>query len=183
MKPNSLPFPAGISRKIVAGVLFAVLIAVLRPVSAQEPADTKTVTVIGTGSIYKDNVSAARDQAISNSLVSAIARAAEDVLPLDAMVLNFKTVNRDIYSYASQYIRDYKVLKESGYKGKYRVMVQATVAIGEIRQRLQSAGLASSEKAMPKILFLVSEQNLESILPMYWWGEDLVFSPGGGADA
>jgi len=165
----------GFSRLLLAVILFGVMAAVSAIVQAQEQAITKVVTVIGTGGVYGENISRARDRAISNSLVSAIARGVEEVLPLDSVAGNFKTLNEILYDHTERFIQDYKVLTESVSGKKYRVMVQATVAIDSIKQHLLSAGLRPDQKSMPKILFLVAEQNLENILPLYWWGEDLVF--------
>ena len=50
--------------------LFAPSINVL----AKNPSSTKTVMVIGTGKIYKEDSASARKQAIDDSLVSAVER-------------------------------------------------------------------------------------------------------------
>jgi hypothetical protein len=164
------------SRFMPAVIFFLAGVAVSGIAQAQEQVVTKVVTVIGTGAIFGENVSEARDRAISNSLVSAVARGAEDLLPIDSAVRNFKTFNQTLYGHTEHFIQDYKVLTESVAGEKYRVMVQATVSIGAIKRHLSSAGLRTDQKTLPKVLFLVAEQNLENILPLYWWGEDLVFA-------
>jgi len=163
------------TRILLAVFSFLAILVPAEMIRAQEKANVKIVTVIGTGLIYGENVSKARDRAISNSLVSAVARGAEEFLPLDSLVRNFTTLNELIYANTKKFVQGYKVLTESSSGKKYRVMVQATVAIDSIKQQLLSAGIESGKRIMPKILFFIAEQNLENILPQYWWGEDLVF--------
>ena len=51
-------------------------------------------------------------------------------------------------------------------------MVEATVFTGGLEELLSDAGIAVGKTRLPKILFLIAEQNVEDIMPKYWWGED-----------
>jgi hypothetical protein len=59
----------------------------------------------------------------------------------------------------------------------YRVLVQATVFAEQIKKQLANMGLIQGKKAMPKILFVVTERSFNDVMPKYWWGEDRAFVP------
>ena len=94
----------------------------------QEPAETKTYVVIGAATVYSGNVSAAREKAISNSLVTAVALMIEELLEVDSLVDNFPQVNQLLFDRKNAFVRDYKVLTEAARGKSYRVVVKVTVS-------------------------------------------------------
>ena len=147
-------------------------------VSAEENASEKIIEVIGTGAIQGGDVAKARDQAIKNSLVSAVEFAVADFLPLEAMIWNFETLNEILYNNSSEFVTYYKVLTELKSGITYRVLVQATVSIDAIKEELISVNIKVYKKNLPEILFLIAEQNFSDISPRYWWSKDLTFVKG-----
>jgi hypothetical protein len=81
-----------------------------------------------------------------------------------------------IYGNTDKFIQDYKVLAEVPSTNNYRVMVEATVSINTLKNFMSSAGILLEEKPLPKILVLISDQNLSDRLPKYWWGQEKYFS-------
>jgi len=158
---------------ILAGLAFIILF----PLAVTGSTAMEVVEVIGTGAILNANVSAARETAISNCLVSAIETVTASLLPLDSRVRNFKIMDEMFFGNTDLFVRDYKVLTETVSGNDYRVLVQVTVFTDQIKKQLANIGLIQGKKAMPKVLFLVSEQNFDDILPKYWWGEDLTSVP------
>ena len=65
---------------VLCGLVLALVTS--RPGHAAETSALQTVTVIGSGNIYQGNVPAARDHAISDSLVSAVGLVAAELMPL-----------------------------------------------------------------------------------------------------
>ncbi|MFV9645340.1 MAG: hypothetical protein ACNYWU_05905 [Desulfobacterales bacterium] len=161
-----------LSKQILLFVLF-VLVMLPEGLQAEEQLHTKTVLVIGTGRIYADNVTVARNRAISNSLVSAIENVAKDFLPLESLIQNFQVINEILYSKTKEFVQGYKVLTEALSGNTYRVMVQATVSIDKVQQQLSIAGIMIGKKSMPRLLFFIAEQSTEANLPQYWWGEGM----------
>ncbi len=146
------------------------------PADPVSPATGQTVvTVIGTGRIEGDNVDAARNEAISNSLVAAIEKASETILPKDFRVEHFATLNQTLYNQPGKFILGYKVLTEAPSKPSYRVMVEATISMDTLRQVLADAQLLPGEKSFPRVLLLIAEQNLEDTAPHFWWGQGTAF--------
>ncbi|MDL1987817.1 MAG: hypothetical protein LWX08_09190 [Deltaproteobacteria bacterium] len=158
--------------------ILAVAVTLSAIVSAEEDASEKIIEVIGTGTIYGDDVAKARDRAIKNSLVSAVDLTVANILPLKSMIQNFETLNEILYDNTSEFVEYYKVLTELKSGRTYRVLVQATVSTSVIEQQLMSAGIKVCKKNMPDILFFIAEQNLGDISPRYWWSKDLTFVKG-----
>lgn len=142
---------------------------------AEDQISTKTVVVIGTGKIYKENSARARKEAIENSLVSAVESVALELIPPESLNQTFQTFNEALYDKTGKFIQGYKVLAEFKIKNAYKVMVEANVSIASLTKLMSNAGIMSGGKSLPKILVLVSEQNLEDTSPKYWWGKKAIF--------
>jgi hypothetical protein len=155
--------------------LLAIFTVCITPCLSQENEAVKVVTAIGSVKIYKDNLPAARELAISNALISAVARTSLEVFPLSSQIDHFEQVNNVLYNNIDTYVQDYKVLTEFTSGKSYRALVQVTVMQDKIKALLLESGLVVEERSLPKILFFVAEENIGDILPNYWWGEDLVF--------
>ena len=170
-------FSCSISKTNRLLVIFLLAFATVLPcfVQAEEKTALKTVEATGTSRIDNENIASARNNAISNSLAFAVESAASDLLSLDSLVQNFQTLNKILYSHTDQFIQGYKVLAESMFENRYRVMVQATVSVDMVEEQLSKFGILTCEKRMPSILFLIVEQNLEEISLLYWWGENMAF--------
>ena len=138
---------------------------------AEDQIATKTVVVIGTGKIYKEDSASARKEAIENGLTSAVESVALDLIPPESLHQTFQSFNEALYDQTGKFIQGYKVLAEFKIKDAYRVMVEANVSIAGLTKLMSDAGIMSGGKSLPKILVLVLEQNLEDTSPKYWWGK------------
>jgi hypothetical protein len=167
-----------IRRLLFTVFIFAVAANLSGIVNAEENASKKIIEVIGTGVIQGGDVAKARDQAIKNSLVSAVEFAVADFLPLESMIRNFEILNENFYDNSSEFVAYYKVLTELKSGITYRVLVQATVSTSVIEQQLINAGIKVCKKNLPKTLFFIAEQNFSDISPRYWWSKDLTFVKG-----
>jgi hypothetical protein len=167
--------------KAIISFVFAVFFClhVLCPpavVQAENQIPTKMVVVTGTGKIHQKDSARAREEAIADSLVSAVNRVAVELFPLESLVRNFQAFNELIYGNTDKFIQGYKVLAEVPSVNNYRVMVEATVSINTLKNLMSSAGILLEKKPLPKILLLISDQNLSDRLPKYWWGQEKYFS-------
>jgi hypothetical protein len=164
--------PLNLKRTILAVVLMLIL-SLSSAVAAEQQAQNKTFVVIGTSQVYGDNIQAARDQAISASLVMAVALMTEEILQEDSLVENFPQVNQIVYENSNAFVQDYKVLTEAQFAKSYRVIVKATVAGNKITKQLSQAGILRAKVSLPAVLFFISEQNLNEDSPRYWWGKQM----------
>jgi hypothetical protein len=145
------------------------------PVVAQEDDTVRVVEVIGSSAIRGDDMASAREQAILNALVSAVATVTIEFQPFQQQVQQFELFNDLLYNQTGQFVQGYKVVTEYLSGNNYRAIVQATVMKDRIRETLVSASLLMQDNVMPKVLFFLAEKKMDDILPVYWWGEDLVF--------
>ena len=141
--------------------------------NAQQRVQNKTFVIIGTSKVSGDNIQVARDQAISESLVTAVALMTEEILQVDSLVENFPQVNVIVYENTDAFVQDYKVLTETQSGKSYRVIVKATVAGKKIAQQLSRAGILRVKVTLPAVLFFIAEQKLQEDTPRYWWGKKM----------
>jgi len=145
------------------------------PVVAQEDDSVRVVEVVGSSAIRGDDMASAREQAILNALVSAVAIVTTEFQPFKQQVEQFELFNKLLYNQTGQFVQGYKVVTEYLSGNNYRAIVQATVMKDRIRETLVGADLLMQDHIMPKVLFFLAEKKMDDILPIYWWGEDLVF--------
>lgn len=155
-------------------LLFMILIVQTAVQAAAQQTQGDTVyTIIGTSAVWSGNVSAARERAIKNSLVSALERAVSERLSQDTLVGNFQILNDLLFNDVDAHILGYRVLTEARSKAYYRVVVEATVAVEKIEDKLSMAGMFLSRNQLPKLLVLMVEQLPDGEMPAYLWGEDI----------
>lgn len=159
------------NRNIIIQALVVIVICMIGPAvpSARSADSDNTVEVIGTAAVRSENVPAARRQAIADSMVASVELVAGKIVPLDARVRNFKTLNQVLYSHTDEFVQDYKVLAELKSGNRYRVLVQATVRADKIRKELERIGVVIGLKSIPRILFLIAEQNIDDLSPRCRW--------------
>ena len=137
---------------------------------AQESGQTKTFIVIGTATVQGTNVSAARDKAIADGLVTAVALMTEELLEVEVFVREFAKLNELLFEQANSFVQDYKVLTEADLDNRYRVAVEATVSRRKISKLLTDTGILRVQTTLPSVLFLIAEQGLDKPAPEFWWG-------------
>jgi hypothetical protein len=138
---------------------------------------TKQLQVIGTSEIRGGNVASARDEAVEQGLWNAVEKGVELLISPAAVVSHFQPLSAQIYSQPETYVQNYKVLTESKVGRSYRVVVDATVLVAALRDKLEYMGILATEKDLPKVVLLFSEKNVSQRKPRYTW-EHQTFSDG-----
>jgi hypothetical protein len=151
---------------VTAGLLFAEVAL------AEDSAEAKIFVVIGTATVQGANVSVAREKAITDGLVTAVALMAEEILQMETFVGQFQQLNDLLFNQPTAFIQDYRVLTEAAGAQSYRVVVEATVSRRKISQQLTEAGILRVQKALPAVLFLIAEQHIGDPFPNFWWGPE-----------
>lgn len=171
-----MPLFYSIVKKVLITTLFIAAVMILFDIDTADAQQAKdTFIVMGIGNVKKEDVSAARQEAIKNCLVTAVGLKATDLMNIDSMVQNFETLNETLYTNIDKFIRGYRVLTEARSESTYRVMVQVTVSSKMVKRKLTAAGIMQGKMVMPKILFFIAEQSLEDGSPKYWWGRGMSF--------
>jgi hypothetical protein len=171
-----MPLFYSIIKKVSITTFCIAAVMVLSGIDAADAQQAKdTFIIMGTANVKKEDVAAARKDAIKNCLVTAVGLKAAGLMNIDSMVQNFETLNEILYTNIDKFIRGYKVLTEARSDSTYRVMVQVTVSSKRVKRKLTKAGIMQGKMAMPKILFFIAEQSLEDGSPKYWWGRGMPF--------
>ena len=159
---------------IILNVIFTICTVFLlfaQPCHATPPNDKNVVLVMGNSRIYT-NVLAARSAAVAQCLLSAVEKTAIERIPFAGITEKFEIISDLISSHRNQFISDYKVLKELNTDKYYRVLVQVTVSTLKLEEELASAGIILSPENLPKILFLIAEQQADDLSLQYWWRKE-----------
>jgi hypothetical protein len=115
--------------------------------------------VEGVGTILQQNQAAARSRAIQDALRKALEQAVSELLESAALGARAPTVGGFLYAQTPQYIRSYRVLWEYPdlVQKVYRVGLEVEVAVREVAQALQGAGVAEPGREKDRILVRIVE--------------------------
>lgn len=111
-----------------------------------------------------------KDQAIKDGLRKAVEQAVGTMISSETRVQNFQLLSDEIYTKTEGYVQNYKILGENQGKNVYEVTIQATVATGSIKDKLDALGLLLQQVGKPRIIILIAEQNIGKQYYHYWWG-------------
>ncbi|MGD9302147.1 MAG: hypothetical protein PVI13_11270 [Desulfobacterales bacterium] len=134
-------FSTKFSALILVSFSLALVLVTFGTGQAKESVTTKTYVVVGTAAMHGGNVTAAREKAITDSLVTAVALMTKELLEEGSLVDNFSQLNELLFDQTRTFIQGYKVLTEAGQDKSYRVVVKATVSGKKISTKLTDAGI------------------------------------------
>lgn len=153
--------------RILAGLILLILFLSFGNATAKA-LPTEVITIFGSSRIYTD-IPSAKNAAVSDCLVSAVEIAVIRILPVSTLSANFEAISGVITGRSREFILDYKVLKEIKATSDYRVLVQATVSMEKLSAELAAAGIIATPSELPRMLFLVAEQQVDDLSYQYWW--------------
>lgn len=139
--------------------------------SQARAADEKTVTLEGMAEIV-GSARDAKDSAINDALRNAVERVAGTVVSSQTLTENYQIVSDKIYSQSKGYVKTFKVLSERKDGGVYVVKVQATVSTADLKKDIDGIMALLQRKNMPRLLVMISEQNVGDAGPNFWWGKE-----------
>jgi hypothetical protein len=133
----------------------------------------RTIVATGTGRIIDSDTMTARKNAIKNGLVAAVESTAVNHFPSDFLKRNLKSLKETLYQNPQNFVTKYQVMTESKTEKTYKVVVKATVSLQRMEASLVNAGVVKGDDSLPKILLLLTEQNVEDGSKRYRWGRDM----------
>jgi hypothetical protein len=136
---------------------------------SEQTEQTATLEVIGRGTISRDNVAKARDDAIADGLWNAVGKGVGLLISSSSVIDHFQLLSDRVYSQAEEFIHDYKVLTESKSGRYYWLVVRATLSMKALHDKLQDIGILMTNEKRPSVLLLLSEQNIGQTSPRYSW--------------
>ena len=131
--------------------------------------DAVKVEAVGQAAIYGKDVAQARDKAIDDARRKAVEQAIGSMVSSETVTENFQLISDKILSKSSGYVRRYKILSEgSSEEGLYQVSIEAMVQKGVLNSDLQGVLAILKAKKMPRVLVMITEQNIGGA-PASWW--------------
>jgi hypothetical protein len=135
-------------------------------------ADTVDVTVVGQAVIFSNDKVAAKEKAIDDALRKAVEQAVGTIISSETVTSNYQLVSDKIFSRSKGYVKSHKVVEEAVRDGNvFEVKLQATVGTAALQDDVDGILVALSAKNMPRVLVMVTEQQVGAASPSYWWGE------------
>ncbi len=149
---------------------FSALLILFPPcLSSAETNEAVIVTATGVAAISGSNTAAAREAAINDALRKAVEQTVGTMVSSDTMVGNYQVLKDTVYTKAQGYVKNYSIQNESQGQGVYRVTLSAEVAVKDIKNDLDAAGLLNVRAERPRVLFMIAEQNIGQKYYNFWW--------------
>lgn len=140
--------------KVMAVILVA---AALIAYSTAFAAD---VTAKGQGAIVNNDRAMARDKAIEDALRRAVEQAVGTMITAESVSKDFQLIEDSIYSHSKGFVQKYEIVSEKVEDNVYVVEIKADVATGALEGKLKAMGILLARKGKPRVMFLMSEQNI-----------------------
>jgi len=158
-----------LKKNILSGVF--ILLFLLAATTGVNGQDVQTIRAKGEGWFEGNDALIGKDRAIRDALVKAVEQAVGTLISAETRVQNYQVLNDEIYTKTEGYVQNYKIISENRAKNVYEVTIQASVATGSIKGRLDALGLLLKQVGKPRIMILVAEQNIGKQNYNYWWGQ------------
>ena len=151
--------------------------------SSTEAQATKAdkVTAMGQAAIFGGDKGRARDKAIEDAMRKAVEQAVGAMISSETVTENFQLIKDQIFSKSKGYVRKYKVLSEKEDSGAWVVRIEAEVASGNLDKDLQGVLAVLQAKNMPRVLLMITEQNVGSQGNAAWWAGESSYGIDMGA--
>jgi len=113
--------------------------------------EVQTITTKGEGWFEGSDTLIGKDRAIKDALVKAVEQAVGIMVSSETRVQNFQLLNDEIFTKTEGYVQNYKILNENQGRNVYEVTIQASVATGPIKEKLDALGLLLRQVGKPRI--------------------------------
>ena len=128
--------------------------------------------------ISGDRKDIARESALNNAFRRAVEQAIGVLVESETMVRNFELLNDRVYSRSAGYVKKYSITGEKIEGDTFRIRINAMVSKVRLEKDLDEIGLLIKKAGKPRLMLLISEQNMASDKPSYWWGSGSSVSMG-----
>jgi hypothetical protein len=125
---------------------------------------------VGIRAVVNDNKTIARDNALEDALRKAVEQAVGTFVSSETIVENYNLLSDRIYTKSEGYIQNYKIISESLIDNIYKINIEATVVLGNLKNDLTAIGLLMARKHKPRVMIMIAEQNIGQEYFSFWWG-------------
>jgi hypothetical protein len=127
---------------------------------------------LGKRPILNDNLPKAKKEAVADALQTSVERAVVAMLSRSDIAENLDFLWEQVLADPQKYVETYRVVAELEKENQYMVAVEATVNARALEALFTRAKILNTAKDTPSVLFFISEQSFDEVLPRYWWGNN-----------
>lgn len=160
--------------KLVVKILMVALL-----LAAALPAGAETLLVLGRVPLG-DNEAQAKEKAVADALVRAVAQAAAATLDPATLRSNLAVMDQQVLKNAKRYITNYSLVASAPSGDEFLALVSVNIDDRSLTRSLIQAALKLPTSHMGSILVMVSEETAPGRPPVYWWS-GLPGAPGAPA--
>ncbi len=124
---------------------------------AQDAFQSRQICVEGAEDISHRDIASARSGAKNKALQKAVEQSIANLVYSETLAENYQLLIDKIYTQSSKYIREYKLLTEEVVGDIYRVKIEATVSLSDLKADLDALGLLPKKGGKPKIIIMITE--------------------------
>ncbi len=163
---------------MTASLLTHCLVAALA--AAPSTPATETVEAQGEAAVVNGDEGAAVEQAREAALREAVSRVAGTLVGGDTLTDGNILVRDRVYAHSAGYVKKWRYLdKPRVSDGAASVHVEAVVGTGDLDRDLEAVRALLQRKDKPRVVLLVSEQNVGTAQPFAWWTRGQKSAQGG----
>jgi hypothetical protein len=113
----------------------------------------------------------AKDNAIADAQRKAVEQVVGAMVSSETVTANFELISDKIYSHAKGYVKGSKILSSKEEDGTIVVEIEATVSTLSVKSDLDGVLAVLKAKNMPRMLVMVTEQNVGAPEKSWWKGD------------
>ncbi|MCX7982466.1 MAG: flagellar assembly protein T N-terminal domain-containing protein [Syntrophales bacterium] len=144
----------GKSRGIKIFFLFSLSVSILLTAGTLSGEDK--IRTQGMATIYGGAIDVARDKAIENALRNAVEEKAGVLIKSYTEVENFTVTMDQILSESKGFVNNYRILSEGRENNTYKVLIEADIGTGKLKERMDAIALVLARKSKPRLMVLFS---------------------------
>lgn len=149
--------------------LLLLSLTAVQPTLALAADDVIVIEAVGEAAIFNNDTAQAKDKALEDALRAAVEKAVGTVITSESVSRDFELVEDKVLSHAKGYVKTYEILNQSKEDGTIKLTVKASVGKDNLTKDVDALVRLISQKGKPKILIMVSEQNIGQPEAQAWW--------------
>ncbi len=156
----------------LAGLTCLVMLLALGAENCFADSGEGKAVALGKRPILNDNLPRAKKDAVADALKASVERAVVGMLSRSDIAENLDFLWEQVLADPRKYVETYRVVAELKKENQYMVAVEATVNARALEEFFTRARILNIAKETPSVLFFISEQSFNEVLPRYWWSNN-----------
>jgi hypothetical protein len=148
-------------------IFFSVLCLVPSAVYAAD--EGIAVEATGEAAIFGGDKAQAKDKAVADAMRNAVEKAVGTLVTSDSQTKDFELISDRVLTHSKGYIKTFDITKQGDDGSTFSVTLKAVVGKDNLEKDVDALLRLIHQKGKPKILIMVSEQNIGQPDAQAWW--------------